>query len=151
MGNRGNKNDYGKNRLDLIPPEAITALGLVLTHGAEKYGDRNWEQGLAYHRVYGAILRHLNSWADGEIHDPESRLPHLYHAFCELAFLVTYECRNIGTDDIHQKLNTAVLNKERKNTLWFDDITCQECKHYIECGITYIPKRKSGCKELMYD
>jgi hypothetical protein len=87
----GVKNDVGKNRLDLIPPEAIEALGWVLTHGAEKYGDNNWRGGIKYSRIYGATLRHLTAWAKGEEKDTESALPHLWHALCELAFLVTYE------------------------------------------------------------
>lgn len=33
----GLKYDSGKPRLDLVPPEAVMALGYVLTYGAEKY------------------------------------------------------------------------------------------------------------------
>ena len=87
----GVKHDVGKNRLDLIPPEAIEALGWVLSHGSKKYGDNNWRGGIKYSRVYGATLRHLVAWARGEYLDKESELPHLWHALCELAFLVTYE------------------------------------------------------------
>jgi len=51
---------YGANkyRLDLIHPTVILELGKVLTYGANKYGERNYQKGLAYHRVYGAALRH---------------------------------------------------------------------------------------------
>ena len=107
---KGHKNDVGKNRLDLIPPEVIDALGQVLTHGSKKYGDRNWEKGIVYSRVYGAILRHLNAWAAGEYTDElpsGSGFPHLWHALCELAFLVTYESRSkyIDLDDVHPIVN----------------------------------------------
>ena len=41
----GVKHDSGKLRMDLVPPEAIKAMADVLTSGAAKYGDRNWEKG----------------------------------------------------------------------------------------------------------
>lgn len=103
----GDKHDNGKLRMDLIPPEAEHALAAVLTHGAKKYADHNWEKGIAYSRVYGAIRRHLLAWVeahqgDDDYWDSESGLPHLWHAFCELAFLITYEARGMSEkwDDI---------------------------------------------------
>ena len=36
----GLKHDGGKPRLDLVPPEIIEAVGVVMTHGAEKYGEK---------------------------------------------------------------------------------------------------------------
>jgi hypothetical protein len=40
----GRKNDNGKVRLELVPPELLFAVGQVLTFGANKYADRNWEK-----------------------------------------------------------------------------------------------------------
>ena len=37
----GLKYDEGKPMLDLIPPEAIIAIGKVMTYGAMKYGPNN--------------------------------------------------------------------------------------------------------------
>lgn len=93
--NEGIKNDEGKMRFDLIVPEMEEALARILTYGASKYEDRNWERGIKYSRVYAAMRRHLNSWLSGECLDPESLHPHLEHAFCCLAFLVTYERRGM--------------------------------------------------------
>jgi hypothetical protein len=39
------------------------------------------------------------AWYSGERLDPESGLPHLYHAACCLMFLARYEQDNLGTDD----------------------------------------------------
>jgi len=98
----GTKHDNGKLRLDLIPPEVEMALGEVLTYGATKYDDRNWEKGIKYGRVYGALRRHLLSWLEGERLDQESEMPHLWHALCCLSFLVAYEERGMkGFDDLH--------------------------------------------------
>ena len=55
----GRKNDSGKRRMDLIPPEAIEALADVLTMGAAKYADRNWEKGFAWQHAATALARNL--------------------------------------------------------------------------------------------
>lgn len=67
--------------------------------GAEKYGERNWERGIAWSRVFAAALRHLWAWWRGENADPETGLPHLAHAACNLLFLLAYHRRQIGPDD----------------------------------------------------
>ncbi len=104
----GTKQDAGKVRLDLIPPEVIFALGDILTFGANKYADRNWEKGMSWGRVYGALMRHLWAWWAGKRAtksflfddiDGETERSHLWHAACCIAFLLTYEERKIGQDD----------------------------------------------------
>jgi hypothetical protein len=95
----GKKYDRGKVRLELVPPDAIAAMGRVLTFGAEKYGAWNWTKGMAWSRIYGAVQRHLTAWYAGAGADDETGLSHLDHALCCLAFLATYEARDIGTDD----------------------------------------------------
>lgn len=55
----GTKFDEGKLRMDLITPEMMVALATVLGHGAEKYGERNFENGLKFSRLFTATLRHL--------------------------------------------------------------------------------------------
>lgn len=95
----GVKHDAGKERYDLIPPEIEEAIAKVLTFGAEKYGERNWEKGMAWGRPYAALRRHMAAWWSGEAKDPETGMPHTWHAACCLAFIVAFEARAIGTDD----------------------------------------------------
>ena len=95
----GTKYDGDTPRMDLIPPEAFYSLAEVLTFGANKYGDRNWEKGISWGRVYAALLRHLLSWWSGKGGDKETGLSHLAHAMACITFLITYEKRNIGDDD----------------------------------------------------
>ena len=45
------KFDQNKMRLDLVPTTAIEDIANVLTFGANKYGDRNWEKGMKWSRV----------------------------------------------------------------------------------------------------
>ena len=86
----GTKNDNGKIRTDLLPAGALMKVAEVLTMGAEKYEDRNWEKGIDFGRVYGALLRHLWAWQASENHDPESEKLHLAHAATNALFLLHY-------------------------------------------------------------
>lgn len=95
----GVKFDDDKLRYDLVPPEAIEGLARVLTFGAKKYAPRNWEKGMTWGRVFGALMRHLWAWWRGEEKDPETGFSHLDHASCCIAFLQAYEVRHCGTDD----------------------------------------------------
>ena len=105
----GTKHDSGKVRLELIPPELLFAVGSILTFGAEKYADRNWELGMKWSRVFGAMMRHLWCWWGGQGPtnknflfgdlDDETGLSHLWHAGCCIAFLIAYEERGSGEDD----------------------------------------------------
>lgn len=96
----GYKADEGKLRLGLIPPELWEELGKVMTYGAGKYEDRNWERGMDWHRPYDSALRHILAWSKGETLDPESGCHHLASAIANLTFLLTYEARGIGNDDV---------------------------------------------------
>ena len=95
----GRKDDSGKERFDLLPPELLFGVSEVLTYGAAKYAPRNWERGMSWGRVFGALMRHMWAWWRGERIDAESGLPHLAHAGCCVAFLMAYEARRIGADD----------------------------------------------------
>lgn len=95
----GTKHDAGKVRLDLLPFDAVTEIAHVLTFGARKYGDRNWEGGFKWGRLLGACLRHLFAWAGGEDVDQETGRSHLAHAGCCILFLLAHELRGIGEDD----------------------------------------------------
>ena len=95
----GVKFDQDKPRPELIAPELIDALSLVLTYGAKKYADRNWEKGMSWSRPFGALMRHMWAWWKGENKDPETGFSHLAHAACCLMFLITYETRKHTFDD----------------------------------------------------
>jgi len=95
----GVKFDGGKPRMDLLPPELMEGVADVLTFGAQKYGERNWELGMNWGRPYAALMRHMIAWWGGEDNDPETGMSHLAHAGCCIAFLMAFERRNHGTDD----------------------------------------------------
>jgi len=93
------KHDAGKPRTDLLPCDALLAVSAVLRYGAGEYGDRNWEKGMQWGRLWAALLRHGFSWARGETYDDESGLRHTAHMACCALMLLSHELRSIGIDD----------------------------------------------------
>ena len=67
----GKRYSAGKNRMDLMPPEWEWELCRVLTKGAAKYAERNWEKGMEWSAVIGPLKRHLNKFLRGEQLDDE--------------------------------------------------------------------------------
>jgi len=95
----GRKDDLGKAPWHLAPWDAFGGVVEVLRFGAAKYGERNWEAGMAWSRPFAALIRHLTAWWERDPVDPDSGFSHLWHAGCCVAFLITYELRGIGDDD----------------------------------------------------
>lgn len=86
----GRKDDQGKLRYDLIPWEpGMTEVAKVYTLGAVKYGARNWQKGIAYSRMFAALMRHLFAyWVKKEEIDEENGQHHLASViFYCLAFM----------------------------------------------------------------
>lgn len=88
----------GKARFELIDPEFEKGVALVLTFGAEKYGDENWKKSAGTDKHYefvsgchGSLRRHLAAIRDGEHLDPESGLPHIDHVACNVMFIRYYD------------------------------------------------------------
>jgi hypothetical protein len=86
----GTKFDSEKARYDLLSPIFLHGTAIILEFGAKKYDDRNWEKGIKYSRVFGALQRHLWSWWNCEENDTETGYSHLWHAACCLMFLTQY-------------------------------------------------------------
>lgn len=109
----GYKDDGGKDRIELVAPEAVFAIARVGTQGAIKYPERNWERGMKWGRLFGAAMRHLWAWwgsgeptstnfALGDL-DPEWKFSHLWHAGWCVHALIALEERKVGIDDRHKK------------------------------------------------
>lgn len=79
--------NQGKLRYDLVQPLAHRDMVEVLTDGAEKYFDRNWENGLSWTSVLASLKRHVAAIEAGEDRDSESGRLHIAHAACNVHFL----------------------------------------------------------------
>lgn len=110
--------DSHKIRYDLIPMAAMRALAAVATYGLRKYDARNWEKGMAYSKVFGSLLRHVFKWWNGEKDDPESGLPHLYHAAFNLVMLIEYsENSNLKDEGLDDRPTVRIGPMEAPETL----------------------------------
>ncbi len=93
------KHDQDKPRFDLIPAEPLIELAKVFEMGSRKYSDRNWEKGMKWGRIFGALMRHAWAFWNGETHDKESGLHHMAHCAWGCLVLVEYVNKNNGEDD----------------------------------------------------
>lgn len=95
----GYKHDGGKPRLALVPPEIIEAVGAVMTHGAEKYGEGNYRK-VEPARYRDALMRHICKWLKNPHGiDEDSGLPHLWHIACNVAFLLELDKPETDMED----------------------------------------------------
>jgi hypothetical protein len=118
---QGTKHDQGKLPWHLLPTEATEGMLKVLQYGAtgkpnkdgtHGYGERNWEKGIVFSRLIGSIMRHIWAWWGGEDLDPESGLPHLDHAACNISFLQTFRKREMyRLDDRPDKPQPMMVDK----------------------------------------
>lgn len=82
------KFDAGKARVDLIPGEALLALGDILSYGCDKYEEDSWKLVPDAEKRYRAALgRHMAAIAKGETVDAESGRLHIDHVLTNAAFL----------------------------------------------------------------
>lgn len=66
---QGERKNKGKLRFELINPLGLKGMVQVLTKGALKYADHNWENGMAWSMVIASLKRHLNQLESGEDYD----------------------------------------------------------------------------------
>lgn len=86
----GLRYNSGKTRHDLVPAFAQEQYARVLTKGAEKYAERNWEKGMNWSTVLASMKRHILAFESGEDYDPETGLLHMAHVMCNAGFLTEY-------------------------------------------------------------
>ena len=90
MKGTGLRYNEGKLRYDLMHPVSTRGLVEVLTRGADKYFDRNWENGMKWSNVIASLKRHLAAIESGEDYDKETGLRHIDHLQCNAHFLSAY-------------------------------------------------------------
>ena len=107
----------GKDRWDLLPMDATEQVVKVLTRGAEKYAERNWERGMRRSICFGSLMRHLARRVLGERHDAESGLPHLAHVACNALFLLAYDLRGFEALDDLEPFARAASSQKRGHSV----------------------------------
>ena len=92
------KKPEGKVTWRLLPFLAIEQIALVMMYGAKKHSPGGWKTGTyaeAREEYFDAAYRHLviEWWEKGITFDPDTGLPHLAHAGCNVIFLIWYELK----------------------------------------------------------
>lgn len=102
---------------------AYTAIALIHHFGALRYGYYNWYNNPANCNStmsdnLNAIFRHLVAHRMGKFIDPESHLPHVFHACCRAGMLITMYYRTWLT-------NSLIPNTPKKNETAKLDVVTQ--------------------------
>ena len=100
--NQKAKADAGKPRVSLVPSQIVYDIARIREYGNKKYpeGEKdNWKI-VEVERYRDAAYRHLLAYID-DPHgvDEESRLPHLWHLACNVAFLCELEKDSFGKEE----------------------------------------------------
>ncbi len=125
----GLRYNAGKTRHDLVPAYAQEQYARVMTIGANKYAERNWEKGMAWSKVLASLERHLQAIKRGEDYDPETLVLHSAHIMCNAAFITEYyKIYPEGDDRPHSYLNPKKIGLDIDEVLasW----TPSWCKHW---------------------
>jgi hypothetical protein len=111
------KTQFGLKKvpIHLVPPIAVAHLALAFENGAGKYGPFNWrEKTISSTVYYGAAMRHLMAWFDGEDIAPDSGVHHLAHAMACLAMVLDGESTGKLNDNRPPKGGLPALLEGRK-------------------------------------
>lgn len=86
----GARYNDSKPDLSLIPLCTLEDEARVWMYGKAKYAAWNWAKGMDWSVPFACLQRHMAAWQRGEENDPESGLPHLAHAMCNLRMLTLF-------------------------------------------------------------
>ncbi|MBO9467073.1 hypothetical protein J7443_17650 [Tropicibacter sp. R15_0] len=83
-----------------LPMAVLAEMAVAHGEGAIKYGPFNWREGrVVATTYYGAAMRHLAAFVEGEDIDPDSGLSHLTKAITSLAVLRDAQIQGTAIDD----------------------------------------------------
>lgn len=73
-------------RYDLVPAIGLRRLAETMAHGAEKYGEGNWQKGIPISNCLNHAMAHLVAYGDGDRSED-----HIGHALANLCFIAHFE------------------------------------------------------------
>ena len=124
---QGLRYNEGKLRTDLVPAFAQKEYVKVLTKGAQKYAERNWEKGMPWSTILSSMKRHIAAIEAGEDFDHETGLYHAAHVMCNAAFLTEYyRIYPQGDDRPHRYLQMPKIGLD------IDEVICDWVNAWAE-------------------
>ena len=94
--------EYGKDRVELLPKDALRTAASAFAYGLQKYGPWNWAEHARdweWMQLVGSTLRHIFAWESRDNIDEEAGLHHLDMAIADLLMLRSLILRGVGTDN----------------------------------------------------
>lgn len=132
---KGLRYNQGKLRYDLLHPVAVKGITQVITRGAQKYADRNWENGMSWSSVIASLKRHLTAIESGEDYDEETGLLHIDHVQCNAHFLSAYyKIYPQGDDRPHRYLSIPKIGLD------IDEVLADWVGHWCKFHGELIPE-----------
>lgn len=128
----------GKSRIDLISPYAQWRAGEWLREGAEKYSERNWEQGMPISRCIASMERHIQEFKMGKTNED-----HLAAIIVNGQFIIHYE----------RMIELGLLPKELDDLPKYEKVKTQPTnklpsrKPCSDCAYQDVPCTESPCKD----
>ena len=97
-------------RLDLVPAEGLIRAGVAAAHGAEKYGEHNWQKGMPLSEFINHLLVHIYKYLAGDRTED-----HLGHAAWNAMAACTAEERGWTTESLANAnpFDTVVSKKDQ--------------------------------------
>jgi hypothetical protein len=85
-----------KTMYSLLEPDFLKEMAEILTLGAKKYSKDNWKKCKQkdIHLYVDALMRHFESYRQGNMRDEETNKHELAHCACNLMFLMYMEKLN---------------------------------------------------------
>lgn len=131
---KGLRYNQGKLRYDLVHPWAHEQMVRILTVGAQKYKERNWEAGMLWSNVIASLKRHMGALEAGEDYDKETGELHAAHIACNAHFLTAYyKIYPQGDDRPHRYLNAPRIGLD------IDDVLAVWVETFCELADAAIP------------
>lgn len=107
--------------------ETILEVSKHFEAGAQKYAERNWEQGIPCHSFVDSGIRHLVKWADGMEDEPHDRA-FVWNMLCLLWTIKNRpECNDLPYTASDTEKTAEIINDDGSITK-----ECQRCGRYFK-------------------
>lgn len=128
----GTRFNSGKLDLNYCPASTQIAVASVFALNSKKnggkYEDRNWQRGQAFSIPLACAKRHFEDYLCGIDIDPDSGLPSLWLAQCNLAMLIEYTQTYPEGDDRPIKQGIATVNIKQMMKIYSDALVARQTK-----------------------
>lgn len=120
-----------KAPMSTVSAPVIAEIGVAMLEGACKYGRHNYRAvGVRASVYYGATMRHLMDWWEGQDIDPDSGMSHVTKAITSLVVLRDAMIQNMVTDDRPPSSQDFYVELNKKAAAIIEKYKDKSPRHY---------------------